>query len=40
MLHDTGYEFVATETGFENTDLALLKERCDFWKSVGGKIPV
>ncbi|KAF7594522.1 hypothetical protein BBP40_008969 [Aspergillus hancockii] len=39
-LHATGHEFVVTETGFENIELALLKKRCDFWKSVGDKIPV
>ncbi|KAB8242523.1 alpha/beta-hydrolase [Aspergillus flavus] len=40
MLQSTGDEFVVTDTGFETAELVLLKERCDFWKSIGERVPV
>ncbi|KAF5865169.1 Histone-lysine N-methyltransferase set9 [Aspergillus alliaceus] len=40
MLRSSEDEFVVTETGFERAGVELLRERCDFWKSVGEKVPV
>ncbi|KAE8335864.1 hypothetical protein BDV24DRAFT_168864 [Aspergillus arachidicola] len=40
MLQSTGDEFVVTDTEFETAKLVLLKERCDFWKSIGERVPV
>ncbi|KAL4791137.1 Alpha/Beta hydrolase protein [Aspergillus venezuelensis] len=39
-LSETGEEFVVGESGFENVRLGELKTRCEFWKRVGGRIPV
>ncbi|EPS29246.1 hypothetical protein PDE_04195 [Penicillium oxalicum 114-2] len=33
-------EFVIVDRGFENVHLAQLQKRCDFWQSLGRKIPV
>ncbi|KAK2761790.1 hypothetical protein FQN54_001618 [Arachnomyces sp. PD_36] len=33
-------EFVITAEGFENIELKQLRERCDFWRRVGGDIPI
>ena len=33
-------EYVITETGFTTLDYGLLEERCNFWKSIGPKIPI
>ncbi|KAI9927631.1 hypothetical protein MW887_003252 [Aspergillus wentii] len=39
-VQETEKEFVVTKSGFENVDLKWLKERCDFWREVGGDVPV
>ncbi|KAE8383358.1 Alpha/Beta hydrolase protein [Aspergillus bertholletiae] len=39
-LQSTGDEFAVTDTGFVTAELVQLKERCDFWKSIGKKVPV
>lgn len=40
VLKSTGEEFLIVDDGFENVKLAELKSRCDFWRSLGKKIPV
>ncbi|KAJ5348991.1 hypothetical protein MYU51_011737 [Penicillium brevicompactum] len=40
LLKSTGEEFLIVDDGFENVKLAELKSRCDFWRSLGKKIPV
>lgn len=40
VLQSTGEEFVIVDYGFENVKLQLLKKRCEFWRSLGKKIPV
>ncbi|KAI9035116.1 putative carboxylesterase [Aspergillus affinis] len=39
-LRGSESEFVVRETGFENVGLTGLKERCAFWRRVGGRVPV
>ncbi|KAL4958597.1 Alpha/Beta hydrolase protein [Aspergillus filifer] len=39
-ISETGEEFVIGESGFENVELKELKERCEFWRRVGGRVPV
>ena len=40
VLQSTGEEFVIVDHGFENIKLEQLKKRCEFWRSLGKKIPV
>ncbi|KAB8240174.1 Alpha/Beta hydrolase protein [Aspergillus flavus] len=40
MFQSTGDEVVVTDNEFETVKLVLLKERCDFWKSIGKMVPV
>lgn len=40
VLHTTGEEFVIADHEFENVKLEQLKKRCEFWRSIGKKIPV
>lgn len=39
-LRETGEEFVIEEDGFEGVRLEELKERCEFWRDVGRRVPV
>ena len=39
-VQESGEEFVIATEGFENVGLTELKDRCAFWKSIGGKIPI
>jgi hypothetical protein len=39
-LRRTGEEFVIREHGFENVQLERLRAKCDFFRSVGGRVPV
>ncbi|KAL2848838.1 Alpha/Beta hydrolase protein [Aspergillus pseudoustus] len=39
-LKRTGKEFVIEEDGFENVKISLLREKCDFLRRVGERVPV
>ena len=40
VLKKTGEEWVIAPDGFATAEVSFLKERCDFWESVGERVPV
>lgn len=36
----TGEEFVVRTGGFANVGIGMLEERCEFWRSVAGRVPI
>lgn len=40
VLEKTGEEWVIAPDGFATAQVSFLKERCDFWESVGERVPV